>query len=404
MSAQEAVHPSSDTIARDADLGTMHHPRLSHVLTGEIARLYRAGFWLLPLGLKREPLVKFKTGAGDATKRHPMSLVIEKMAGAGSSNYAIRLQGIIVVDIDTDTEQARDYVRQRFGESSVQVRSPRGIHHYFRHDGKAPEPVRLPNISIDFKAGRQSLIAGPFAVRSDGGEYLPLKGHLESVSALPSFVDRDVDDQGDNGAEIRTGAQRIPRGDRHRTLKKRGMQMVGVVASEAELIEELILFRDWECEVPEEVADSEVEALARWFWFKRCNNEIWGGRQSPMGMTRASLDQLSNVKYGDQAWMLYSYVHSVHDHLGREFSIVPEAILAAGKLQALSAKDIRRAAQILVDHKLLWRREVKEGFKRKYLYRIVGGRQRERSVDYINAQYGNTGLKLYEGGKSDGTA
>ncbi|ACP24910.1 hypothetical protein NGR_c11250 [Sinorhizobium fredii NGR234] len=390
---------SGEPTPHDADLGIMHHPKLSHVLTGELARLYRAGFWLLPLGLKREPLVKFRTGQGGATKRHPLSLVIEKMAGAGSSNYAIRLEGILVVDIDTDTPEAREYVRQRFGESSVQVKSPRGAHHYFRFDGKPPAPVRLTNIAIDFKAGSQSLIAGPFAERADGGHYLPLQGRLDSVASLPTFYDRDLEvDETEVEVDVVNSCPKIRRGDRHRHLKKRGMQMIPVVQTEAELFQEMLLYRDWECEFPEEVPDSEVEALARWFWFKRCNNEIWSGRQSPMGMTRASFDQLINVKYGDQAWMLYSYVHSKHEHLGREFVIVPEAILAAGQLQALSSKDIRRAAQILVDQKLLWRREVRDGFKRKYLYRIAGGRRGERSVDYINTQYGNTELSVIKGG------
>ncbi len=402
MSAEEAFEHQGDAIARDADFGIMHHQKLSHVLTGEMSRLHSAGFSLLPLGPKREPLVRFKTAAGVPAKRLPLSLVIEKMAGAGSSNYAIRLDGLLVVDVDSDTPDARAYVRERFGDSSVQVKSPRGIHHYYRHDGKAPKAVRLPGIAIDFKTGSQSLIAGPYAERADGGQYLPLKGQLASVSALSAFSDNDLSHEEDcDSPPPRTAGGKIARGDRHQSLKKRGMQLIHTAVDGADLFDNLRLYRDWECEFPEEVPDSEVEALARWFWFKRCNNEIWGGRHSPMGMSRASLDQLLNVKYGDQAWMLYSYVHSVHEHLGREFSIVPEAILAAGKLQALSAKDIRRAAHILVDHRLLWRREVRDGFKRKYLYRIAGGRQGERSTDYINAQYGHTGLKVYEGGKSD---
>ncbi|NTI03458.1 hypothetical protein G6K88_15650 [Agrobacterium rhizogenes] len=389
-----------DTVARDANLGIMHHPKLSHVLTGELARLHNAGFSLLPLGLQREPLVKFKTSDGAPTRRLPLSLVIEKMAGAGSSNYAIRLDGLLVIDIDTDTPEARAYVRQRFGDSSVQVKSPRGIHHYYRHDGKAPQAVRQPGIAIDFKSGRQSLIAGPYAERADGGQYLPLKGQLVSGSGLPVFTDNDLPDEEDFDAPPpRTVMGKIARGDRHQSLKKRGMQLIHTVEDETDLFDNLRLYRDWECEFPEEVPDSEIEDLARWFWFKRCSNEIWGGRLSPMGMSRASFDQLLNVRYGDQAWLLYSFVHSIHAHMGREFAIVPDAILAAGKLQALSKKDIYRAAGILVQQNLLWRRVVRDGKRQIYMYRIADGRQGRGSIDYIHAQNGNSKFSMIEGGQ-----
>ncbi|MEH3125545.1 bifunctional DNA primase/polymerase [Agrobacterium cavarae] len=399
LGATSATIPE-DSIERDADLGIMHHPKLSHVLTGELFRLHNAGFSLLPLGLKREPLVKFSTAVGKPTKRLPLSLVIEKMAGAGSANYAIRLDGLLVVDVDTDTPEARSYVERRFGNSAVQVKSPRGIHHYYQHDGKAPKAIRLPGISIDFKAGCQSLIAGPYAERADGQQYLPLKGKLLSVSALPLFTDNDLAEEEDFEEPMpRSATGKVARGDRHQSLKKRGMQLVHTAEDEADLFDNLRLFRDWECDFPEEVPDSEIVSLARWFWFKRCNNEIWGGRNSPMGMTRASFDQLINVRYGDQAWLLYSFVHSNHEHVGREFSIVPEAILAAGKLQALSKKDIYRAAKILVDQKLLSRRTVRDGKTCKYLYRIAGGRERGRSVDYIHAHNGNPKLSVIEGGQ-----
>jgi|GEM_PF-2255113 len=405
MIDQATTSTAIDLPEPDDDLGPLHHHKLSAVLTGEMGRLYSAGFWLLPLGQKREPLLKFKTSEGDSVRRHQLSLVVQKLVAAGSSNYAIRLRGMVVVDIDTDTPEAREYVERRFGNSTVQVKTPRGIHHYYRFSGRAPAKVSLPGISIDFKTGEQSLIAGPFAERADGGAYYPLKGKLESVEALPPFVDQDTDDiptpanESDDGLVV---GRRVPRGDRHMHLKRRGMQLIRMVESEQELIGELLRCREWDCDFPDEIPDSEVESIARWFWFKRCNNQIWGGRHSPMGMTRASLDQLLNVKYGQDAWLLYSFVHGIHHHNHREFAIVPESIHAAEKLKALSCKDIRRAAQILVDHGLLTRRKIKEGFKWKYLYRItlsIGGERREVS-HYITSQNGHMGLTLIEGDRS----
>lgn len=80
------------------------HPRLSPVLTSEMTRLFSAGYSLLPLGSPdgKKPIMAFR-----GRKRFPLSRVVDKMAGAGSKTYGIRLKGLLVVDVDSDTPQAR---------------------------------------------------------------------------------------------------------------------------------------------------------------------------------------------------------------------------------------------------------------------------------------------------------
>ena len=99
-----------DVVAFDADLGILHSKKLPSVLTGEMSRLYAAGFSLMPLGgdTGRRPLLSFKKSDGAPIGRHSLARVIGRMAGGGSENYAIRLKGMLVIDIDTDTPEARE--------------------------------------------------------------------------------------------------------------------------------------------------------------------------------------------------------------------------------------------------------------------------------------------------------
>ena len=99
------------------------HP--SDVLKAVLTRLHAAGYWLLPLGAGedgRKPSLSFSTSDGRPTGRHPLELTIRRMAAVGTSNYAIRLMNLLVVDVDTDTQEAHAYVERWFGSSRCRSR------------------------------------------------------------------------------------------------------------------------------------------------------------------------------------------------------------------------------------------------------------------------------------------
>ena len=101
---------------------------LDQTLFNEIYRLSRSGFSLLPLGggqNGKSPLCKF------AGKNPPVRQVIAIMNAKASSAYGVRLQDIVVVDVDENSQDIKSLVVRRFGNSPVQVETPRGRHFYF---------------------------------------------------------------------------------------------------------------------------------------------------------------------------------------------------------------------------------------------------------------------------------
>ena len=331
------------------------HP--SDVLKAVLTRLHAAGYWLLPLGAGedgRKPSLSFSTSDGRPTGRHPLELTIRRMAAVGTSNYAIRLMNLLVVDVDTDTQEAHAYVERWFGSSSVQIKTGKGIHHWYRFKGQKPPPIRRPNILIDFKAGVQDLAAGPFAERADGVRYLPQSGRLETIDDLPEFVDRRPtpnfnEETRHHGAKVATGC-------RNKALYGRAIEDVLFVDDLQELVDNLLQYRTIEFEEPMTVPDEEVRSVANWAWQKRLENNVWGGRNFTVKIPRRVGQRLVVLHHGANALALLFVLLDKHGHIpGKRFAIVPDAMRAAGLLKlcrnhVYAARDLLVAEGMLIKH------------------------------------------------------
>lgn len=341
------------------------HPRLPAVLTSEMTRLYSAGFWLLSLGGNdgKKPIIGYQN-----RMRHPLGLVSDKMAAAGSHSYGIRLRDMIVVDVDTDTPEARQYVERRFGTSSARTKTSRGYHLYFRHTGPKPKQIRLPGISIDFKSGENEFVVGPQAERPDGVVYWP-EGRLIAPDVLPPFVDRGA---GSVETERERVNGRYPRGIRHTTLKRRARELVLAAESFDGMVADLLAFRDWEIEQPEEFSDDSLINLAEWFWEKREQGELWTKATSVVQIPRATLDKLARLGEG-LAFLLYGILVSAHGHQpAAPFAIVPDALRENGRLKA-GRRQIYAAIQVLLEAELLVCHKKPRGNRNHHLYLLGAG-------------------------------
>ncbi|HET8635703.1 MAG TPA: bifunctional DNA primase/polymerase, partial [Acidobacteriaceae bacterium] len=251
------------------------HPRLPAALTSEMSRLFSSGYSLVPLGGPdgKKPIVAFRD-----RKRFPLGLVIERMGAAASCTFGIRLKGLLVVDVDTDTPQARKYVKKRFGTSPFVVRTSRGYHMYFRHAGPKPPKVRLSNIAIDFKSGDNEFVVGPQSQRPDGTVYTA-ENPLVAAASLPIFEDRHaVMANGPKPPIEKDG--RIQEGERHSALKRHARELISTAATLDQFTMDLLAFRDRKLDEPGNFADEQVSNLAHWFWEKREKGELWAGRDS----------------------------------------------------------------------------------------------------------------------------
>lgn len=210
------------------------HPSLPPELTVEMTRLYNAGFSLIPLGGGdgKKSTVKF-----GSRRRLPLQLVVNRMLAGGSHTFGIRLGGLMVVDVDTDTPEARAYVEAHFGSSPARTLTRRGFHFYFRHAGEKPRDVDLPNIKIEFKSGDNSYVVAAGSKRPDGGSY-EADGRLVSPKSLPWFVERDAFNR-KKSSDHSGSVERVQRGLRHTALKKRARELALVAQCFDDVVSDL---------------------------------------------------------------------------------------------------------------------------------------------------------------------
>ncbi len=335
-----------------------------------MAILFSGGYSLIPLGGQdgKKPTVRFR-----GRKRLPLAVVVDRMAASGSTTYGIRLDGLLVVDVDTDTPEARAYVEERFGRCDYSTKTARGFHLFFRHIGERPTRVRQPNIAIDFKTGPNEFVVGPISERPDGTVYWAT-GHLPPAEHLPIFTDR----------QALTGAlqpiRSVARGNRHETLKQQAIQFARHAQTREELGAWLRQFRDAALEAPEEFTDSTICKIVDWYWEKRETGRLYGGQNSTANIPRIAIHRLA--RQGESlSLMLYSVLYAAHGHLaGKTFAIVPDQMRAHGLIMA-GRGQLYSAIKVLMETQLIVRVSKATRRREPDLYRLSTMQEIEKTEE-----------------------
>lgn len=361
------------------------HPLLSPVLTAELSRLFSAGFSLIPLGGTdgKTPMVRFRD-----RKRFPLSTVVDRMAGGGSRTYGIRLDGLLVVDVDSDTEEARAYVRKNFGTSPARTRTRRGFHLYFRFEGAKPQVVRLPNVTIDFKAGPNEYVVGPQSERPDGGVYWP-EGRLLSRDALPWFKERRQDV---SEATTATSEKIVAVGSRNDALKRRAAELLPLAQNLDDLVEGLREYRDREFAEPDTLDDSQIRSIAEWYWGKRESGRWWGNGNATVVVKRATARRLRVGKH-HVALSLLIFLTEMHGKDPKAtFAVDPRALRREGHFRD-GVNQLYAAIKVLVSLKCLELARAASGKRLYHEYCLGPGVQEEeekkRAFSYIGTHNGD---------------
>jgi hypothetical protein len=256
------------------------------------------------------------------------------MHRTGSTAYGVRLDGLAVIDCDSDDSALVAQMEARFGQSPVQVKTPRGWHLYYRAVGVVPN-LRGEGLPVDIKTGARSYVVGPLSLRPDGGFYDPVRGML-GKDALPPL----------RGAASSV-TDPILTGHRHVELVKEAMRMVELVDNAEELQANLEGIRDDWCIDPATMPDSELADIAGWAWKCRLENRIYRGRDSAFPVQRLALDALRGQANGADAIALLVLLVDQHGHQpGKRFPLDFDAMRAAGLLN-LSKPRLRAARRTL---------------------------------------------------------
>lgn len=302
----------------------------------ELARLVQAGFPLLPLGGGADgkaPLLSAWAGPKMALAR-----ILAPLYRSGSQVYGIRLDGLAVIDCDSDSAELVKAMEARFGPSPVHVKTPRGRHLYYRATGSAPN-LRAEGLPVDIKTGARAYVVGPGTIRPDGGTYSAAKGVL-GVNALPPLRAPGTLHSEALGAAI-------PVGHRHSALAKEAMRMLEFVDSADELAANLAGVRDDLCEDAATMPDSELRAIAGWAWKVRLTGQIFRGRDSAFQVDRLALDALRRWHNDTDAIALYVLLQDMHGHSpGKRFALDFKAMREGG-LTRLSIPRLRAARRTL---------------------------------------------------------
>lgn len=315
-------------------MSALRKSNLPDHIRNEVARLKGAGFHLLPLGGGNDgktPLTR--AWAGPAM---PLAQVLAPMHRTGSRAYGVRLDGLAVIDCDSADAALVADLEDRFGPSPVHVRTPRGMHLYYRAAGPAPN-LRGEGLPVDVKTGGRAYVVGPLSERRDGGLYVPERGLL-GLDSLPTL--RPV-----SGPLAKPVT--VPTGQRHIALVKEAIRMVEYVDSAEELTANLCGLRDDLCGDPATLPDSELRAIAAWAWKCRLEGRLYRGRDSEVRLNRLAIDALLAEANGPDALALLVTLLDKHGHIpAKRFSLNYPAMMEAG-LTNLSRRNFREARRTL---------------------------------------------------------
>jgi hypothetical protein len=304
---------------------------LPDAIRNEVARLKGAGIPLLPLGGadSKAPLLRAWADQGLT-----LAQILAPMHRTGSEAYGVRLDGLTVIDCDSDDAGLVAQMEARFGQSPVHVKTPRGRHLYYRATGAVPN-LRAEGLPVDIKTGSRSYVVGPLSQRVDGGFYSPAKGLLGD-DALPCLRSATT-----------PKAAPIPTGHRHVELVKEAMRMLELVDSPEELQANLAGIRDDWCVDPATMSDKELNDIAEWAWKCRLENRIYRGRDSAFSLHRSALDAVKNAPNSADAIALLVTLEDQHGHSpGKRFPLDFKAMRSAG-LMNLSTPRLRAARRTL---------------------------------------------------------
>jgi hypothetical protein len=289
------------------------------VFSDTIQRFWNEGAWLLPTGGDdgKRPLLTFSQN-----NRHPFDLVRRTLEKSGHKTYGIRLNGLIVLDIDASDTSLVDEMLQKFGRTDFIVKTGRGFHLYYSTDKKIYLNLRSDGLPIDVKQGSNSFVLGPHSLRPDGVHYQFI-GHKLSLIDLPRI-------QCAKKPILRTvvsANNKAPSGTRHNFLLSNAREYITNVDSKEELLANLLYDRDVYCTDPSTITDTEVTALADWWWHKRLKNQIYSKDNSTFSVSREAFYQLRLLPNGHVALDLYLYLQNKHGHVsGKTFQINVKAM------------------------------------------------------------------------------
>lgn len=255
------------------------------------------------------------------------------------------VSGLTIVDIDTAKPEIIRQMIQRFGDTPIKVKTPRGgVHLYYRYNEER-SVTGLEGLPVDIRAKGGYVIAPPSIHPVSKSAYLFLEGNIQKITKLPT---------------IRVEA--LPK----TSVQKEPDILSGDTAYEGyrnEALFKALLLRARECSNFEELDDSayllnetfldpplqadEVDKIIDNVWRIKIENRLYGGGERFISVVSSEVNQLKDHPH---AFWLLMHLKNCHENNRKEFAISVEPM---AKAIGWSANELVEARNHLLDRKYL---------------------------------------------------
>ena len=271
----------------------------------------------------------------------------DRMREKASSMYGVRLDGQVVLDSDEKDPELIAHLEARFGQASVKVETPRGLHLYYSGSLTAFVDLRAEGLPVDVLSGRSSYTVGPLSIRPCGGSYVEILGKLGETKLNPFRYEApqapSIATPLPTGPYLPDGT--VAEGYRHNHICKLAVRLVPLCQTVDELFDNLRHARDDECSDPKSMADSEVWEIAKWAIEKHHKGELHASTRGSVRIDRRFIDLLSA---DSNALSLYLVLQSNFGHItGKTFKLIFNSMKAASLIN-MSERGFVRALEKLI--------------------------------------------------------
>lgn len=299
------------------------------------------GIPVIPVNGKRPAIKKWQERT-----IHNFHWIAKQFPNANIGLITGRCSGITVVDVD-DAGKVDEAI-EIFGDTPLKVKTPRGMHLYFRNNGERRR-IRYSGLPIDILGEKSYCLAPPSVV--DKGAYRLVQGRFEMLAELPKLgllTHSDKPAQCAKKSELIIPSADIQSatfdvGSRNNDLFRFGCQ-TATGTNDRKIIE--VLIREQNKAIPHPLCKSEVNQVIESICRYKSERKLFSPSSDRWtSLTRAEIEQLS-----PEAIQLLAYLRLHHGFRGSGEFVLANAV--ATKL-SLSITRFRNAKKSLASHRLL---------------------------------------------------
>lgn len=317
---------------------------------GEAAlELYRRGLFPIPCGGDDG---KQPTGIkGWQRMKRPPRMVIERLA---VKHAALNVGAVMGAEsrctvIDVDEPAHVDLVHERFGDSPLITRTPRGgVHLWYRHDGEGCGDLRGEGLNVDVKGQGGQVIVPPSYNRVNGRPYEFMRGSWDDLARLPKIrgggpmLGKRLEPAPTTGIVVPVAT--IAEGKRNNTLFKKLLREAKTAASQHDLLERAYELNAASCNPP--LPTEEVGRIATRVWTMQAEGQNWSGKEQRVFSYKREVEALAAQPHGGDAFLMLAALKLAHEAHGKPFAIAPKAMSRA-RVLPWSVERLRKARDTL---------------------------------------------------------